>query len=171
MSARDSLEQLLQPRMLKVLVPIGIIIFGGGTSFALWSTTHPSTPAVERIAAEAATAAVNEHDHGNPKPLPTPAYPPPRGIVAELEEHDGEIAKLRAEVAAARMDTGTLRQFVVDQYRWRVRWQAAEYETDRRKRKMAADHAEDRFDRLLAGGADPDEALRRVLETDPRSLR
>jgi hypothetical protein len=160
---RDSLEALLRPSTLKILFPIGVIVFGAGGSVALWGNYHPSEARAREIASEV----VNENDHGTVKPLPNPLLPPQQGYAAELRRQQATIESLAQKVESAETAAKTLRAFIVDQYRWRVRWQASDAEPDWRKRAHAGQVAEDRFDDYLSKGYEPDAAARRVLETNP----
>lgn len=163
MSARDSWTAILHSPAVKVLGTVIAVSFGAGGAVFAWNA--------RQVSADDVRAIVNVNDHGTVEQLAEQRRPYLDGMTATLRKHSDEIAALQAAQQGATARQDTLLKLLLHSYRWRVRSQAAEYEPDARKRKLAADNAEDRFDRLLAGGADPDEALRRVLETDPRLLR
>lgn len=105
------------------------------------------------------------------QPMPTRLFDerslPSEGVMMRLNRNEGELAKLRQSYEEQLRVNAELRGLVVDQYRFRVRWAAADAEHDARKKKDRADRAEAKFDHALSSGADVDEAFRRALEQNP----
>lgn len=63
-----------------------------------------------------------------------------------------------------------LKAELIDQYRWQVRYQAADAERDSRKRKASSDSAEAKYWNALASHHSPQESLRIALEQNPYAL-
>jgi hypothetical protein len=105
------------------------------------------------------------------KPAPAPRFDeatlPPQGVVTRLLSLEEQNRKLSSSLAAANAESKQLRELIVDQYRWRVRIQAATSEPDPRKRKDSADRSEAKFVRAAESGKPLDEAYRLALERNP----
>ena len=105
------------------------------------------------------------------KPAPAAIFDeatlPPEGVIRRLLSLEEQNRSLSTAVVQARAETAALRTLIVDQYRWRVRMQAASSESDPRKRKDSADRAEAKFTRAVEGGKPLDEAYRLALERNP----
>ena len=105
------------------------------------------------------------------KPALTPRFDaatlPPQGVVTRLLSLEEQNRTLAASLAGARAETAALRLLIVDQYRWRVRTQAAASEPDARKRMDSANRSEAKFNRHVEAGKPLDEAYRLALERNP----
>lgn len=92
---------------------------------------------------------------------------PPDGVVTRIMVLEDSNQELKDSLAAAKRETAALRQLIVDQYRWRVRMQAASSEPDARKRKDSSDRSEAKFMHAVESGKPLDEAYRLALERNP----
>jgi hypothetical protein len=105
------------------------------------------------------------------KPAPAPKFDeatlPPQGVVTRLLSLEEQNRVLSTSLVSARAETAALRLLIVDQYRWRVRTQAASSEPDARKRMDSANRSEAKFNRLVDAGKPLDEAYRSALERNP----
>lgn len=110
-------------------------------------------------------------DRESGKPMPAPRFDeatlPPEGLIRRLLVLEEQNRGLINALAHARDETAALRSLIADQYRWRVRMQAASSEADARKRKDSADRAEAKFNRAVEAGKPLDEAYRLALERNP----
>jgi len=111
---------------------------------------------------------------GTGKPEPPPAFDerlvPADGIYVRLDALKKALEQAQDAGRAQAEEIKALRELLVDEYRWRVRWQAADAERDPRRRKDSADRAEARFKRAVAEGKPVTEAFRYALETNPYDL-
>lgn len=110
-----------------------------------------------------------DHDTGKPAPAAIFDEPtlPPEGVIKRLLALEEQNRTLATALAAAKGEVQALRALIVDQYRWRVRTQAASSEPDARKRKDSADRSEAKFNRAVEAGKPLDEAYRLALERNP----
>lgn len=110
-----------------------------------------------------------DRDTGKPAPAAIfdEATLPPEGVVKRLLVLEERTTQLTAALAASKAETATLRALIIDQYRWRVRTQAATSEPDARKRMDAANRAEAKFLHAVDAGKPLDEAYRLALERNP----
>jgi hypothetical protein len=110
-------------------------------------------------------------DRDTGKPAPAPIFDvatlPPEGVVKRLLALEEQTRTLSAQLATANAEARALRALIVDQYRWRVRTQAASSEPDARKRKDSADRSEAKFMHAVEAGKPLDEAYRLALERNP----
>jgi hypothetical protein len=110
-----------------------------------------------------------DRDTGKPAPAAIfdEATLPPEGVIKRLLALEEQNRSLSSAVASAKGEVQALRLLIVDQYRWRVRTQAASSEPDARKRKDSADRSEAKFNRAVEAGKPLDEAYRLALERNP----
>lgn len=88
---------------------------------------------------------------------------PEIGMFDRFESHDSELKRLREQMNEIQTE-------LVDQYKWQVRYQAADAERDSRKRKASADAAESKYWNAIATHHTPQESLRIALEPNPYAL-
>lgn len=110
-------------------------------------------------------------DRDTGKPAPAATFDentlPPEGVIKRLLALEDQNRVTNAALAASRAEVATLRALIVDQYRWRVRTQAASSEADPRKRMDSANRAEAKFMHAVDAGKPLDEAYRASLERNP----
>lgn len=110
-----------------------------------------------------------DKDTGKPAPAATfdEATLPPEGVIRRLLALEEQTHSLSAALASSKAENAMLRALIVDQYRWRVRTQAASSEPDARRRMDSANRAEAKFNRAVEAGKPLDEAYRLALERNP----
>lgn len=141
---------------LKAAAAFTATVFGVGVSFAAWTGDHPTTQQIR----DDREAASNIYDHGYPDKLPDPKPAPPAGIHAALIGQDARLSALEvAAKARARLDA--------EQWRWIVRYRAADAEPRAALKAQSVRKAVNDFDSMIDRHYEPDEAARRALESMP----
>jgi hypothetical protein len=112
---------------------------------------------------------------GTGKPEPPPAFDerlvPANGLYPRLDKLERALEQANDARKAQAEQIAALQALLIDEYRWRVRWQAADDERDPRKRMDSANRAEAKFKRLVASGKSCAEAFRDALSQNPYELR
>lgn len=141
---------------LKVVLAVAVPIFTAGGVFMAWNTSHPTMAEVRAETIEQ----LNEYDHARREPLESAPLPPRAGFAASREDHEQRVKALELQLERNR-------KLAIAEWRWTVRYRAADAEPHAKLRAQSVAAALVIYDARIMAGDEPDEAARRALETSP----